>query len=65
MLVRCGKGFMLLGKETASIHNSDRIVYIPIEGVTEGFPFWLVWRRYSTNPNLHSFLEIINETGFE
>ncbi len=58
MMVACGMGYTILCQDQAGVYRPDQFTYLPIEGVSRGFPIWFVWRRSNRNPDLPRFLEL-------
>ena len=61
MLVSSGIGYTLLNSSLQDNYNTDRFAYVPIRGVVETHPNWLVWRRENSNPILPRLLEVADK----
>lgn len=57
MMVACGMGYILLSEDLREGYHTDQFAYLPIEGITQGFPLWCIWRQDNANPELPRFLE--------
>lgn len=61
MLVSGGFGYTFLNGDLMDSYNTDIFTYVPIQGVTEFHPTWIVWRKGDSNPTLLNFLEVMDE----
>lgn len=61
MMVACGMGYILLSEDQRGEYQANQFAYIPVEGITQGFSLWCVWRRNFSNPELANFLDICKD----
>lgn len=45
MMVACNMGYILFSEDLKEEYQANQFAYIPVEGITQGFPLWCVWRR--------------------
>ena len=61
MMVACGMGYILLSEDLRKEYQANQFAYVPIEGVTQGFPLWCIWRKDFSNPELADFLDLCKD----